>query len=232
MFTRKSFDSRHVLFSFLFLFQLVGCDGDYPPPQLYEFQVQAFERQDKEQPPPDNAVVVTGSSSIQLWDTIEQDLSPVPIISRGFFGNNMNDTRFYANRMVVPYNPAIIMVYEGENDIVIGITPARLLEVYQQFVQRVRESLPSVQIYFISIKPSPSRWSIWPKAQEANALIQEYSSQDSNLHYIDVASKMLDSNGDVRPELFTEEALHLNSDGYRIWSETIYPILFDAYFGI
>ena len=37
-------------------------------PNRWEPQIQAFERQDREQPPPKQAVLFVGSSSIRLWD--------------------------------------------------------------------------------------------------------------------------------------------------------------------
>lgn len=36
---------------------------------------------------------------------------------------------------------------------------------------------------------------------------------------------MLDSDGLPRPELLREDGLHLNDEGYRIWSTALEPLL-------
>jgi lysophospholipase L1-like esterase len=216
-------------FTVLLIFStLAGC-GVYPPPAIWEFQIRAFEEQDRVFPPPEEAVVMLGSSSIRYWETIEDDLAPLPIISRGFGGSTMNDAVYYADRMVVVYNPNMVVIYEGDNDIFFGISPERIQETYLAFIRRVREALPDVPIYFISIKPSVSRWHLWPKSVEANTRIETLSSLDPLLHYIDVASAMLDNEGSVRGELFNSDGLHMNAQGYEVWTEIIRPILINDF---
>jgi lysophospholipase L1-like esterase len=36
---------------------------------------------------------------------------------------------------------------------------------------------------------------------------------------------MLQPNGRPRPELFTEDKLHMNSGGYQIWQRQLEPVL-------
>ncbi len=209
---------------------LTGCGGGYPSPTVYELQVQEIEKQDALDPPAQHQVVVFGSSSVQLWDTIEDDLYPVPIIQRGFFGNTMNDALYFADRMIVAYNPQVIVLYDGDNDISLGVSADKVHQVFKLFVERVRESLPNTPIYFISIKPSPARWLGWPRRQDANELIRETCEADDQLHFVDVATAMLDSNGRVRKELFMDDGIHLNDAGYQLWTSILGPILEQAYF--
>ncbi len=207
---------------------LNGC-GFYPPPTLWESEILAFEAQDQIDPPPENAIVVIGSSSINYWDTIEDDLYPLPIIARGFGGSTMNGAVYYADRIVTVYNPKMVVIYEGDNDIFFKISPATLLETYITFINKVRSTLPDVPIYFISIKPSVSRWNLWQRCVTANALIETHNSQDPLLHYIDVASSMLDAEGKVRTELFKADGLHMNAQGYEVWTAIIKPILINDF---
>jgi len=41
---------------------------------------------------------------------------------------------------------------------------------------------------------------------------------------------MLDAEGDVRPELFMEDGLHMNAEGYAVWTDIIRPILINDFF--
>ncbi|MCG8311651.1 MAG: GDSL-type esterase/lipase family protein [Pseudomonadales bacterium] len=215
----------------LICFGLIGCKAQYPHPAAWELQVQAIEEQDAISPPPENAIVIFGSSSIHMWETIEEDLAPLPIIARGFFGNTMNDARYYADRMITAYNPDVIIIYEGDNDFSFGIGLELFRSTYLQFVENVRKTHPTVPIYFISIKPSVSRWDHWPIRESANAIVTEICAEDEYLHYIDVASAMLDEDGNVREDLYGEGGLHMNDAGFELWIEIIKPILMAAYFG-
>lgn len=212
-------------FTFLLIFNtLTGC-GFYPPPTLWESEILTFEAQDEIDPPQENAIVVIGSSSINYWDTIEEDLSPLPIIARGFGGSTMNGAVYYADRIVTVYNPKMVVIYEGDNDIFFRISPETLLETYITFINKIRSTLPDVPIYYISIKPSVSRWYLWQECITVNTMIETHSSQDMFLHYIDVASSMLDPEGNVRRELFKTDGLHMNTQGYDVWTEIIRPVL-------
>ncbi len=217
-------------FTVLLIFSTLNGCGFYPPPILWESEILAFETQDQIDPPQENAIVVIGSSSINYWDTIEDDLSPLPIIARGFGGSTINGAVYYADRIVTVYNPKIVVIYEGDNDIFFQISPETLLETYIAFIKKVRNTLPDVPIYFISIKPSVSRWYLWQQCVTANTLIETYSSQNTLLNYIDVASSMLDAEGFVHEELFKIDGLHMNAQGYEVWTEIIRPILINDFY--
>jgi lysophospholipase L1-like esterase len=85
----------------------------------------------------------------------------------------------------------------------------------------VRAELPQTRIAYLSIKPSPLRASLMPAIRDTNAMIAAYSMTQSNLDYIDIYSKMLDAQGQPRPELFREDHLHLNAQGYALWKKEI-----------
>jgi len=90
----------------------------------YEKEIQDFESADRKQFPPPGAIVCIGSSSMKGWhSTIVNDLAPLTIIPRGFGGSSMNDALHYVDRIVIPYKPRAVAVYEGDNDIADGISP-------------------------------------------------------------------------------------------------------------
>lgn len=198
----------------------------YKNPDRFEKAIAKFEEADKEQMPPKNAIVGIGSSSMRGWhQMIQEDLSPLTIIPRGFGGSNMNDALHFVDRIVIPYKPRAVLLYEGDNDIAQGITPEKIKKTYQAFVQQVHAALPDCRIYFICIKPSVSRWHMWPKMQEANALIDALCQKDKRLFYIDVATGMIGKNGTPRPEIFKKDNLHMVRSGYEIWKEAVRPVL-------
>ncbi len=88
----------------------------------WENDIAAFEAADRIDPPPKDAIVFVGSSSIRLWKTLSDDFSGLPVINRGFGGSCMHDTLRYADRIVIPYRPRHVVVYAGDNDIAFGGT--------------------------------------------------------------------------------------------------------------
>lgn len=208
---------------------LAGC-GTYIPPQVWELEIKRFEFQDSQSMPEEDQILFIGSSTIRFWDTLAEDMDPLPIIKRGFGGSTMNDAVHYAHRIVTPYNPNIIVIYAGDNDVgLFKVSPEKVLDKYIEFIDTVREELPDTPIYFISIKPSVDRWELWDVSMEANELVIAHSETDPLLHYIDIATPMLDEDGVVNPDLFVSDDLHLNAEGYEILTDTIKPVLEAAY---
>jgi lysophospholipase L1-like esterase len=194
-------------------------------PNQWEKEIQAFQELDRESPPPKNAVLFIGSSSIRVWKDLQQDFPGIPVINRGFGGSEIADSTFYADRIVFPYQPRLIVLYAGDNDLANGKTPQQVLEDYTAFVNRVHAQLSRTKIAFISIKPSPARASLLPKMKEANQLLKAYISHDPALTYIDVFTPMLDKNGQPRGELFGPDGLHMNRAGYVLWKSVITPLV-------
>lgn len=77
----------------------------------------------------------------------------------------------------------------------------------------IHSQVPDTWIYFISIKPSPSRCTIWPPMHRANKLIAAYARTQERVEFIDVSSAMLTENGSLRREFFLLDDMHLNAQG-------------------
>jgi len=191
----------------------------------FEVEIRRFEEEDRRSPPPPHAVLFTGSSSIRLWSTLARDFEGIPVIQRGFGGSQMADLVHYAPRIVLPYRPGTVLVYEGDNDIASGKTPRQVHKDWRALVGLIHRELPSTHILFISIKPSPARWRMVRRVREANALIRRHCSTDRRLGYVDVFTRMLGRDGRPRRELFLEDGLHLNAEGYALWTRIIRPLL-------
>jgi lysophospholipase L1-like esterase len=158
--------------------------------------------------------------------TIKQDLAPLPVIARGFGGSNMNDALFFVDRVVNRYRPRAVVLYEGDNDIAAGIAPERIRDTFLAFTKAIHRQLPETRIYVISIKPSPSRWALWPRTVEANRLLQAACTADAKrLTYVSVVEGMLGPDGKPQDAIYKADRLHMNAKGYAIWRDVLRPIL-------
>jgi lysophospholipase L1-like esterase len=196
-------------------------------PDAWEWSIAQFEQADRVQKPPEGVVVFTGSSSITFWNTLEQDLAPLPVVNRGFGGSKIHQVARYVGRIVIPYHPRAVVLFAGTNDIA-GANPKTAQDVYegyQAFVQSVHAALPAIPIYYIGITPSPSRWNLWPIASETNRLIKTFSNQDPRYHFIDLTDHLLTAQGIPDRSLYRLDKLHPNRRGYERWITVIKPIL-------
>jgi lysophospholipase L1-like esterase len=196
-------------------------------PSRFEQDIRHFENRDKTNPPEKGAILFVGSSSFRGWKTLAEDMVPLKVINRGFGGSEMTDVLYYFDRIVTPYQPPKIVVYEGDNDIARGKTPEQFLNDCQTFVEKVHAVLPNTIIYFLSLKPSPKRSHLWETRQNANALLAEYTKKYDFIEFIDISDAMFDKFGQVRQDIFQSDELHLNMTGYQIWKIIIKPQLMD-----
>jgi len=170
---------------------------------------------------PRDAMVFYGSSSIRLWDNIVQCFPGTTIVNRGFGGSTLAECIQLLPRVIFPLRPATLVLYAADNDLDQGASPEHAEYLFNQFMARIREHSPALPIAYVSVKPSPSRfWNIW-NIRRANDLIRAAVANYSGVTYLDVFALMLRPDGGARPELFTEDGLHMNSAGYDLWTRTI-----------
>jgi lysophospholipase L1-like esterase len=204
----------------------------------WESVIKAFESQDTENADKENAdkenaddstgdgvVIFIGSSSIRRWNTLADDFPGVRVLNRGFGGSQMIDSVLYAKRVITPHRPRAVIVYAGDNDVSKGKDGDRVLRDFKNLVSSIREESPGTTFGFIAIKPSLKRWNLWREIQYANQLVERFAADDPGVSYFDIATPMLGDDGKPRPELFANDGLHLNEQGYAIWSEVIRPWL-------
>ncbi|MEQ8406991.1 MAG: GDSL-type esterase/lipase family protein, partial [Gammaproteobacteria bacterium] len=171
---------------------------------------------------PENAIVLTGSSSIARWnDQAAAALAPLTVIARGFGGSVMEDVAYHLDRVALRYNPRAILIYEGDNDTAFGIPEEKILGQLESIIARIHDALPETRVYVLSVKPSVSRLNVWDTAQRVNAGYQAIAKADPLVHYVDVANPFLWADGSVMDDIFVDDDLHLNDMGNLIWGSSI-----------
>jgi lysophospholipase L1-like esterase len=209
------------------LLLVVGSAARACPPsaQPWRSDIEKLVADDSAHPPPRHGVLFAGSSSIRMWTTLARDFPGVPTVNRGFGGSAIADSTYYANRIIIPYRPRVIVMYAGDNDIAEGCTPRQVLDEFKRFVTRVRQSLPDMAIVYISIKPSIARWALWPQMHAANGQIARWARTQKRVTFVDVAARMLGADGKPRASLFRDDGLHMTPAGYAIWVGALRPVL-------
>ena len=178
---------------------------------------------------PQDVIVFYGSSSIRKWATLEEDMAPFPVVNHGFGGSKVADAIYYADHLVFPFNPKAVVLFTGTNDIngIAGNSKSGE-DVFEKAVELfdvIHTEMPDVPIYYISISPTGMRWKVWEEAHAANQLIADYAESNDAITFIDTTDALLDENGKPNSDLYGFDRLHLNADGYAVWTSIIKPIL-------
>ena len=216
---------RSTLFVLLAFLTAPLWADDKSPSVRWERDIQGFEAADKENPPPKQAALFVGASGIRLWTSLEKDFPKHQVINRGFGGSQIADVTHFADRIVLPYKPKLIVLQSGGNDLNAGKTPEQVAEDFQAFVVKTRTTLPETQIVFFSLQPSMARWSQADKQKRANQLIKEQINAGKNMVYVDAWDAFFGPNGMPREELFVTDKLHHNTAGYKVRAELLRPYL-------
>ncbi len=185
----------------------------------WEKKISDYMARDAEQSALDNATLVVGSSSIDMWKSLESDFPGKNVIRRGVSGTKAIDLYNYRNLLIAPFNPKRIIIYEGDNEIGFKWETDEMMEAMKKLFFEVRRMKPDAEIYLVSVKPSPVRVKSLAKIQDFNARLKAFAESQPNTGYIDIHTPMLDADGNPRAELFLNDGLHPAKEGYDIWRE-------------
>ncbi len=194
-----------------------------PEVKAWEPDIRQFEQLDSVRVYGTDAVLFVGSSSIRLWDDIAADMSPYPVIQRGFGGSKLSDVAVYAKRIIYPH-PCRAVVLFVANDITGSEndkSPEEVARLAAYVVRTVHARFPGTPVFWISTTPTASRWQVWEQIRQANLQIEKLEKRDRNFHFIATEQAFLNDKGMPREELFLADRLHLNRDGYAIWAALI-----------
>ena len=108
-----------------------------PDPKRFEKEIAKFDAQFEEKPVK-GGIVFTGSSNIKFWK-VEESFPGLPVLNRGFGGSVANDLIVYADKVVFRYEPKVLVVYTGSNDINAKLTVEEAFKDYTLFPNPVHE---------------------------------------------------------------------------------------------
>ncbi len=191
--------------------------------ERWENEIEKLEARDKAENHPDDSILFIGSSSIRRWENIATDMAPYHPIQRGFGGSRWSDVAVFAERLITPHKFRGVVFFVG-NDIAGregDKTPEEVAGLFAYVLGKVRKHNPTAPVFYIAVTPTPSRWKAWPQIKAANTAARLVCDRSENTNFIGTESIFLDGAGEPRPELFVEDQLHQNRNGYILWTAAI-----------
>src|SRR5690242_3439695 len=95
---------------------LVGQAQENPDPGRFLPDIEVFEAADRASPPQPKSTLFVGRSSSRYWDRAKA-FPDTSWIKRGFGGSHVYDNIYYADRIIFPYKPKLIVFYAGDADV-------------------------------------------------------------------------------------------------------------------
>lgn len=222
---RNGFVWRRMMADPVIVGGLATLGFDEPPAARFETEIRAFEVQDRAEPSPAGVVLFVGSSSIARWRDLASDMAPLPVRNRGFGGSEASDVIRHFERILGDHQPRAVVLYEGDNDIAAGCSPAEVLVRFREILRLMRRQRPGTPVFVLAIKPSVARRALWPTMRVANALLGELCAERTaaghRCVFVDISEPMLTEDDAIRGELFVDDDLHLNRKGYEAWAKVV-----------
>ena len=195
----------------------------------FEEEVSVLESLDLEERAGEKDVLFIGSSSIRLWDNIQVDMYPYSSVKRGYGGAHFYDLIHFSERLVKNHYPKAILIFvandiTGSNDFInlVGdISPNEVKKLFRYNYKSIRRIHKHIPIFLIETTPTPKRWKVWNKILQANKKLERFCKQETNLYFISTRDKFIGDDGLLIQSLFLNDELHLNVDGYKLWSSVI-----------
>jgi lysophospholipase L1-like esterase len=181
-------------------------------------------------PPAPGSIICIGSSHMQLWKSVKEDLAPLTVHNYGIGGSRMTHAAdLFIDNLAIPFKPRAVILYEGSNDINAGTKPEDVLANFQKIHRKFHAALPDSRLYVLGIVPSPGkRFDKIDELKKANALLAQECATQPWMKFIDVTSALLGADGKPKEELFIPSNIHMLPAGYAVWKSVIAPVILPA----
>lgn len=216
-----------ILVSILFFSQ---CVQEPSPAEKYKSEalnwepsIARFDSLNRVEIYPENSILFVGSSSIRMWETIDEDMAPYHVIQRGFGGAKYSDIAYFAKRLIYPHHFMALVLFAGNDfcGVPLDKSPEEIATLAGYIVDVVRKKYPDVPIFFVEVTHSPKRAHLMRQVHAENMWLKRIAMERKNVYFIETFSTMKDSLGQPDSSLFRDDMLHLNDRGYDRWAAII-----------
>lgn len=184
----------------------------------------------REAPPSAGDIICIGSSHMEYWKSVGEDLAPLTVHNYGVAGSRMSQAAdLFIENLAVAFKPRAVLLYEGSNDISAGSKPEDVLASFQRLHRKLRSALPEARLYVISIVPSPGkRFEKIDAIRRTNELLRKECEAQSGMKFLDITGPLIGADGRPRAECFIPEDIHMLPAGYAVWKSVVAPVVVPA----
>lgn len=168
-------------------------------------------------------IVFYGASNFAYWKQMETDMEPYKVQNHAFGGSTDVELVRYAEQILIPYEPGIVVFQTGSNDYVFmsGSDEDKVngcLAYKKQMFEDLHKKLPKTKFIIMSGLLLPGRSEYADMTLELNERLEAYAKDKEYLSFVNATALTYD--GEVFEEsLFTQDRIHLNYNGQMRWYE-------------
>ena len=159
------------------------------------------------------------------------------VLNHGLGGCCADDLLYFYNRMVRPYEPRVLVLAIGGNDILKGYSATEIIESFARVVDFARADFPGIPIYILSScygsrYKDPALQNLVVRRKEFDGYLEVYA-KTNGYNFVDMhlAPFFYENDSDigiigkVREDIFCEDKGHFNEKGYYLFFDFIKEVL-------
>jgi hypothetical protein len=138
------------------------------------------------------------------------------VVNRGFGSSSAEHQLYYYARAVRPLEPKVLVYNFFANGPSFGYSDEESWELAQRVIAWARTDFPGIRIYLMgpqkSVENSPEKLE---SMRRCSAWVKEFAENTPNCFFLDT----MDYAPLDRTDIFVEDGVHFNQEGYRIYGE-------------
>jgi hypothetical protein len=186
--------------------------------------LEKFATLDAETTPPEDAVLVVGSSIFEAWTDVADHMAPLPAFNRSIGGSKTANILEHADALIL-YKPAVVVMYTGINDLSEGVSREDVESNLAQLFAVINDKLPETHIVYAGAIKSHVAPQNWELIDGTNATIQALAAKNPSLDYVDLRPVIYDESGEIRPGMVQPDGLHLEAAAYAEFAKQVKPFI-------
>ncbi|HET8737074.1 MAG TPA: GDSL-type esterase/lipase family protein [Pricia sp.] len=210
---------------FILLAVSMPFTGSAQDPSRFKDEVEAIQKKyDTAFDRSDETIVFTGSSSIRMWQDLQERFPQHRIVNTGFGGSQASDLSFYIYDLILRFHPKKVFIYEGDNDLFAKKKSDAIIKDLKQIINAIHRNDSTTQVVLLPAKPSIARWNLRSKYMRLNRKMERLAEDNPAVEYANIWDPMLDGR-EVKQDIFIDDGLHMNAKGYDIWQNVLRPFV-------
>jgi lysophospholipase L1-like esterase len=184
----------------------------------------------RQSPPAPGGIICIGSSHMELWKTVTEDLAPLNVHNYGVGGSRMSQAAdLFIENLAIDFKPRAVILYEGSNDISAGSKPEAVLASFQKLHGKLHAALPATRLYVLGLVPSPGkRFEKIDAVRKTSELLRKECETQRWMKFLDTTTPLIGADGKPRAECFIAGDIHMRPAGYAMWKSVIAPVVIPA----
>lgn len=200
---------------------------DYTYVSPYENRISTLAKQ--YQSAEKGGVLIMGSSTMDYWKDWQSDIGGRLGYNVGIGGTIVEDWLYAYDRLVKPFEPSVILVYLGGNNINnMGHNGKYTRSLMENLLNKMHADFPKAKIHYIYSMAVPSCYKGGKFNYEYGQFILEMKNLVSATEWLNGIDtfEQLTKDGEAKKELYRDDGIHLNDDGYDVFAEIIDKAVF------